>query len=60
MIDQDVLRLEIAVHHQVLVREGDRGAHGAEELQSFAQREVVAFAEAVDRLALDVLHHQVG
>lgn len=58
--DQDVAGLEIAVDDQVLVRGVDRRADLAEELQTLADRQPMILAVAIDALALDVLHHDVG
>ena len=58
--DEDVGGLEVAVDHEVLVRVGHRVAHGGKQLQPLVQRQVVGLAVAVDRLALDQLHREVG
>ena len=55
---QDVRRLEITVHHRVLVRVLHRLAHLAEQLDSRADREVLHGAEPRHRLAVDVLHRE--
>ncbi len=59
-VDQDVRRLEVAVHHQVLVGVGDRRADVDEELQPFLERQLVLLAVGVERQAVDVLEHEVG
>ena len=38
----------------------DRGADDAKELEALAHRQVATVAVAVERLALDVLHDEVG
>ena len=58
--DQDVRGLDVAVHDQVRVRVRDGGEHVEEEAQPRLDAEAVRVAVAVDRLALDVLEHEVG
>ncbi len=57
---QDVVGLEVAVHHQVLVSKVDRGAHLAEQLHALAYRQPPAVAVGGQGFALDVVHDQVG
>ena len=56
---EDVRRLEVPVHDQVLVGVVDRPAHGPEQLQTLPDAEGMAGAEDVDRLPFDVLHDQI-
>ena len=48
------------MHDQVLVRVVDGRAHGADQRDAFFGRESPAVAVGVDRLAVDVLHDEVG
>ena len=57
---QDVERLDVAVHHQALVRVAHGAADLEEELEPVVDRERPARGPDVDRLALDVLHDEVG
>ena len=57
--DQDVRGLDVAVHHQVLVRVLHRGADLAEEVDPGVEPQAVPVAVLVDGRALDVLHDQV-
>ena len=55
---EDVGRFHVAVDHQVLVGDLNRGANLAKELQPFRYRQLLLVAVLVDRLSLDVLHDQ--
>ena len=57
--DEDVRRLEVAVHHQVRMRIGDRVAHLEEDRELGREGESGLGAEAIDRHALDVLEREV-
>src|SRR5690606_28764042 len=57
--DEHVRGLDVAVHHEVAVREGDGVAHVEEEAQPGLDAEAPPVAPGVDRLALDVLHDEV-
>ena len=57
---QDVLRLEVAMDHQVLMRVVDGGADGEEEIQPFADGEPVGIAVLIDRGSGDEVHHEIG
>ena len=46
------------MHDEVAVRLLNRGTDAAEQAQSFGEVELAAVAVAIDRLTLDVLHHQ--
>ncbi len=58
--DQDVRRLEVAVHHQLLVGVADRAADLAEEPQAGREVELFSAQNWSARHAVDQLHHQVG
>ena len=58
--DQDVVRLQVAMHDQVLVRVVDGRAHGAHQRDPLLGREPPPVAVRVDRFAVDVLHDEVG
>ena len=58
--DQDVARLEVAVHDELLVGVGHRGAHLAEELHPRRHVEAARLGPLGDGRADDVLHHEVG
>ena len=58
--DQDVLRLEVAVDHQILMRVVNRGADREEETQPFADGEAVGIAVFIDRRSGDEVHHEIG
>ena len=58
--DQDVGRLEVAVHDQVGVRMADRFADLAEQVQARGDVELAAAAVVGERLAFHVLQRQVG
>ncbi len=57
--DEDVRRLEVAVHDEVAMRVANRVTHVEEQSQALANRKLAVVAIAIDRLALDVLHHEV-
>jgi hypothetical protein len=57
--NQDVRRLQVAMHNQVLMRGIDRRADGGEQLETFVDGELIAIAIDIDRLAVDVLHDDV-
>ena len=57
--DQDVGRLEVAMHDQVLVRVLNRRADLQEQLQARAHVELLPIAITIERLAVDVLHDEV-
>jgi len=57
--DENVSRLEIAVHHRVLVRVGHRLEHREHQGEALRGREPVAIAVLIDGLAVDELHHEV-
>ena len=48
------------MHDQVLVCVLDGAADIEEQLQALAQSELLAIAVAIERLAVHVLHHEVG
>jgi hypothetical protein len=54
--DEDVRRLEVAVHDSDGMRHGHRVAHAREERQAVGQRRLPRGAPRVDRHPLDVLH----
>ena len=56
--DQDVVRLQVAMHDQVPVRLLHAGADLQEQSQARAQVEPVAFAVVDQRAAVDELHRQ--
>jgi hypothetical protein len=58
--DQDVRRLDVAMHHQVLMRVLHRGTDLAEEVDPGIDSETMAVAVLVDGLPADVLHDEVG
>ncbi len=58
--DQDVGRLEIAMHHQVAVGEAHGFANLEKERQAALDRRRRGVAEGGDRFAGDVLHDEVG
>ena len=58
--DQDVGGLQVAMDHQMLVRMRHGVAHGEQHLHAPAGRRRVGAAPGVDRLAVDVLHHEYG
>ena len=58
--DQDVAGLEVAVDDEVLVGVLNRGADHAEEPEALPYLQPAPIAEHRDRLALDVLHDEVG
>ncbi len=57
--DQDVVRLQVAMHDQVLVRVVDGRAHRAHQRDPLFGRQSPAVAVGVDRFAVDVLHDEV-
>ena len=58
--DEDVRGLEVAVHHEALMRVLHGAARLQKQAQPLAQPQGVLIAEARQRLALDVLHREVG
>jgi hypothetical protein len=58
--DNDVRRLQIAMHDQVLVCVLDCGAHGEEQLEALLYVQSPFRDKAIDRSSFDELHHQVG
>ncbi len=58
--DQDVGRLEVAMHHQVGVGKLNRFAHREEKAESLREVEVPIVGVAGQRGAGHVLHHQIG
>ena len=58
-IDQQVGRLEVAMHDQVAMRVTHRIQHLQEQHRALAQAEGVRIAPAVDRHAVDPFHHEV-
>ena len=59
-VHQDVAGLDVPVDDPVLVRELHRPADLHKQAQPFAGRQAVGIAIAVDGLAIDVLHDEVG
>ena len=57
--DEDIRRLEIAMHDQIAVRELHGVAHGEKQIQPRVDRKLPRIAELRDRLAIDVLHDEV-
>jgi hypothetical protein len=55
-----IARLDVAVHHEMLVRHADRSEHLEEEPQAGVDPEPPAPAMDVDRFTIDQLDHQVG
>ncbi len=55
----NVTGLDVAMHHQVLMRELHGGADGAEQLQTLRDRALALLAILVDGRALHVLHDQI-
>ena len=58
-VHQQVGGLEVAVHHQVAVRVADRVQHLQEQHHALAQAQLARVAPAVDRHAVDPLHHEI-
>ena len=58
--NEDVARLQIAMDHEILVREVHRLADLAKEVEPIGDRQLRAIAILVDRLPLDVFHDEVG
>src|SRR5690606_2955629 len=58
--DQHVGRLDVAVHHEVAVRELNGLADGDEEPQPIVHAEFSPLAVVGDGDTVDVLHHQEG
>ena len=58
--DQDVGRLDVAVHDQALMRIREGGAHLFDQSDARPDAGPVRLAPRVDRLAVDQLHDQVG
>ncbi len=59
-VDEDVARLDVGVHHALLMRVADRVAHAAEQGQPCSEIQVPLFDMLVDRQAAHQLHHDVG
>ena len=57
---QDVLRLEVAMDHQVLMSVVDGGADGEEKIQTLADGKPVGIAVLIDRGSGDEVHHEIG
>lgn len=57
--DEYVARLEVAVHHQRLVRAPHRGCHLQQQLEAFVDGQPALVAPFGDRQPVDELHHQV-
>ena len=57
--DEDIRRLQIAVHNQILVCVVDSATHGTEQLQALTHRKPAPVAIGVDRLAVYILHRKV-
>ena len=57
--DEDVARLDVAVHDEVGVCVGDRLEHVEKQAQARLHAERVLVAVAVDGLPIDVLEHEV-
>ena len=58
--DQDVARLQVAMHDEMLVGELHGLAQRLEQPEPRVDVELAALAVGVERLAVDVLHHQEG
>jgi hypothetical protein len=58
--EQDVLRLDVAVHQPGLVRGGQRPQHRLEQVQRLPGRQRPVVDDVAQGAPLDVLHHQVG
>ena len=58
-VDEDVAGLEVAVDDQTLMRVTHRAADVAKELQPLTHPVAALLAIAVERLAVDELHHEV-
>ena len=60
VLQQDVLRLDVAVDHAVLVRVLERVGHGDRDLDRFVDAELgLAVELGAERLAVDERHHVV-
>jgi hypothetical protein len=57
--DQDVRRLKVAMHDALGVGMVDSVTNGAEQHESFRDRQPFAIAVLDERVALDVLHRKV-
>ena len=58
-IDQQVGRLEVAMHDQVAMRITHRVQHLQEQHHALAQAEAARIAPSVDGFAIDALHHEI-
>ena len=58
--DQDVARLDVAMHHQVAVRMRHRGEHVVEQREAPVDVQPMQVAIAVDGFARDEVEHEVG
>jgi hypothetical protein len=56
--DQDVEWLDVPVHDQMLVRVAHRPGHLKKQLQPLAHAQRVGIGVGIDRLSIDVLHHE--
>ena len=56
---QNIGRLQIAMHHQMLMRILYAGADGAEQLQALRYVQFVPVAPCVDRFSIDIVHYKV-
>ncbi len=59
VVDEDVGRLDVPVHHQVAVRVLHRRAHLNEQLQPLPNEQGAAVAVGVDGFTVHEFHHQV-
>ena len=58
--DQDVVGLQVAMDDQILVGVMHGGAHGPHQRDPLGNWQPATFAIHIDRLAIDVLHDQIG
>ncbi len=56
---QDIARLQVAMHDQPLVSVLNRIADGAEQFETLGDVQLAFVAPAINRLAVDELHHEV-
>src|SRR5207245_994042 len=56
---QNIARLNVAMDHQILMGVLQRGADLTKQHQALSRREHLGVTVVIDRLALDVLHHEV-
>lgn len=57
--DEYVRRFDVAMNHEMLMGEGDRRAHLPKQLEPLRDVQSPVVAVAVDRDALDELHHEI-